>query len=238
MRLLSTPGWFLALSIFVLAGCDDSTVAPYNVTIDPANFVTTIDNRFMPLTPGTIFRYEGTKDDQHEVNRVTVTRDTKVILGVTCVQVADSVFVDGKIEEATFDWFAQDRDGNVWYFGEYSEELDTSGAVVSTEGSWEAGVLGAQPGIAMLANPDLGHTYRQEFLQGEAEDEGHVLSLNESVTVPFGSYSGCLKTEEWTALEPGTVECKFYGPNVGMLKTISVAGAVDHSELVSVTTLP
>ena len=90
----------------------------------------------------------------------------------------------------------------------------------------------------MLANPDVGHTYRQEYQKGEAEDEGHVLSLNESITVPFGSFSGCLKTEEWTALEPGTVECKFYGANVGMLKTVSVVGASDYSDLVAVTTLP
>src|SRR5262245_6122827 len=172
MRLTRTAGWLLTLSVFFLAGCDDTTEPPTNVTIDPVNFVTTIDNRFMPLIPGTVFRYEGTKDDQHETNRVTGTRDTKVILGLTCVQVADSVFVDGQLEEATYDWFAQDRDGNVWYFGEYSQEFDPSGSV-STAGSWEAGVSGAQPGIAMLANPDVGHTYRQEYQKGEAEDEGH-----------------------------------------------------------------
>ena len=238
MRPIKAAGMSLAIVLSVLAGCNDSTEPPYGVTIDPADFVTTIDNRFMPLIPGTVFRYQGSKDGHSETNKVTVSNETKVILGVTCVVVADSVFVDGKIEEATLDWYAQDKNGNVWYFGEDSKDFDPSGALVSTAGSWEAGVNGAQPGIAMLAHPDVGHTYRQEYLKGEAEDQAHVLSLNASVTVPNGTYTGCLQTEEWTALEPGFVESKFYGANVGLLKAVTVVGGTDHTELVSVTTLP
>jgi hypothetical protein len=220
----------------MVASCSETTTEPkYNVTIDPADFVTGIDNPYMPLTPGTVFDYEGTKDGQHETNRVYVSHETKPILGVTCVVVKDTVLVDGELEEATLDWYAQDKDGNVWYFGEDSKEYQ-DGVVVSTGGSWEAGVDGAQPGITMLAHPDVGHTYRQEYLAGEAEDKAQVQSLNESASVPYGDFSDCLETKEWTALEPGVVEYKFYSKGVGMLKSVMVVGGNDRSELVAVTT--
>jgi hypothetical protein len=226
----------LALVPPVLEGCSKTTEPLYEVTINPADFVATVDNRYLPLTPGTVFIYEGSKDGQHETNKVTVSHETKAILGVTCVVVKDSVFVDVRLEEATLDWYAQDKDGNVWYFGEDSKELDEHGVVISTAGSWEAGVDGAQPGITMLGHSDVGHTYRQEFLKGEAEDKAHVLSLSASTTVPYGSYNQCLETEEWTALEPGVVEYKFYAAGVGMLKAVMVVGGTDYSKLVSVTT--
>jgi len=215
----------------VLAGCSgSSTTGP---SIDPADFVTTIDNPYFPLAPGSVFLYEGPSGGQPEVNKMVVTHETKSILGVACVVVADSVRVNGELVEATLDWYAQDKNGNVWYFGEDSKEYE-NGVVVSTAGSWEAGVDGADPGYVMLAHPDVGHSYRQEYLWGEAEDMAQVLSLGESITVPYGSFQDCLETMEWTPLEPGVSEHKYYAAGVGMLSAQSVGGS-DRSDLVSIS---
>jgi hypothetical protein len=225
--------------IFLVAGIgctgkSSPTSPPYHVTIDPADFVSGIDNPYLPMVSGTIFTYQGETGGHPEINKVTITHQTKIILGVTCIVVADTVLVDSVLSEATSDWYAQDIDGNVWYFGEASKEFE-NGVVISTEGSWEAGVNGAQPGIVMLANPDSGHSYRQEYLEDEAEDMAEVLSLSESVTVPYGSFQGCLMTIEWTPLEPGIAEHKYYKTGVGTLSIVTVTGGSDHSELVSVT---
>jgi len=238
MRSIVALGMCVALVMLVLAGCGEKATEPkYEVTINPADFVAVIDNTYLPLTPGTIFIYQGTKDGLPETNKVFVTNETKVILGVTCVVVKDTVLVDGRLAEATLDWYGQDKDGNVWYFGEDSKDYE-NGVVVSTAGSWEAGVDGALPGLTMLAHPDVGHSYRQEYLKGVAEDKAQVQSLSGSVTVPYGSFTGCLETKEWTALEPGVVEYKYYGTGVGMLKAVMVVGGDDRSELVSVTYIP
>ena len=138
-----------------------------------------------------------------------MTHNTKVILGVTCIEVHDTVMVDGELTEDTLDWFAQDSAGNVWYFGENSKELE-DGLVVSLEGSWMAGVDGAKPGIVMKASPAVGDFYRQEFSLENAEDLAEVVSLNESVTVPAGTFNNCLETEETSPLEPDALEHKFY----------------------------
>jgi hypothetical protein len=215
-------------------GTSSPTSPSYHVTIDPAAFVSGIDNPYLPMVAGTIFIYEGETEGQPETNKVTITHQTKTILGVTCIVVADTVLVNSALAEATLDWYAQDKDGNVWYFGENSKEIE-NGIVISTEGSWEAGVDAAQPGIVMLANPDTGHSYRQEYMEDEAEDMAEVLSLKESVSVPYGSFQDCLMTKEWTPLEPGIVEHKYYKAGVGTLSTITITGGSDHSELVSVT---
>jgi hypothetical protein len=216
-------------------GCHHASTAPiYSPHIDPANFVAAIDNPLLPFTPGTVLRYEGTSGGEPQVNTVTVTHETRGIIGVTCVVVADSVFTGVQLVEATLDWYAQDRDGNVWYFGEDSKEYQ-NGVLVSTEGSWLAGVDGAKPGIVMEADPKVGDSYRQEYQKDVAEDQAQVLSLGEQVTVPFGSYAQCPETKEWTRLEPGVVEHKYYARSVGMLKSVMVAGGSDQSELVSVT---
>jgi len=236
MKHIIASGIWLVLFVLMAAGCSETTTEPkYEVTIEPADFITGIDNPYMPLTPGAVFVYEGTKDGQRETNRVYVSHETKVIVGVTCIVVKDTVLVDGTLEEATLDWYAQDKDGNVWYFGEDSKEYQ-DGVVVGTSGSWEAGVDGALPGITMLAHPAVGPSYRQEYLEGEAEDKAQVQSLNESVAVQYGAFNNCLETKEWTALEPGVVEYKFYGTGVGMLKAVMVVGGDDRSELVSVST--
>jgi hypothetical protein len=226
----------LSVSLLAATGCGEKTTKPPGgQAIDPADFVTTIDNPYMPLTPGTVFHYEGAGGGIPELNAVHVTRRTKLILGVTCVVVADTVLADGSLTEATADWYAQDRDGNVWYFGEDSKQYE-NGVLVGTEGSWEAGVDGARAGIVMEAHPRVGDSYRQEYLKDVAEDQAQVLGLSASVTVPFGSYENCLRTKEWSRLEPGVVEEKYYAQSVGVLKAVTVEGGSDHSELVSVTT--
>jgi hypothetical protein len=212
-------------AVVLWAGCGsgkkcavDST---YDPTIDPADFTnsTTVDNRLMPLTPGTTYAFEG----GGETIEVTVTSDTRVILGITCVVVRDTVSTGGQIIEDTYDWFAQDTEGNVWYFGEDTKEYE-DGAVVTTEGSWEAGVDGAKPGIVMHATqPAAGSPYRQEYYPCEAEDMAEVVSLNEAVSVPFGQYGNCLQTREFTPLEPDANEYKYYCQDVGVVLEVDVA---------------
>jgi hypothetical protein len=191
---------------------------PYEVTIDPADFVAVIDNPFLPLKPGTKVRFGGA-----ERIEITVTTETKTILGVPTTVVRDQVFLNGELEEDTRDWFAQDREGNVWYFGEETAEY-RQGKVVSTRGSWEAGVDGALPGIIMLADPQVGDVYRQEFYEGEAEDIGEVTGVGGSITVPLGTFTDILVTEEWTPLEPNVRERKTYVPGIGVVETRLVTG--------------
>jgi hypothetical protein len=194
-----------------------------------------VTNRYLPFVPGSAWVYEGTADGKPERNEVTVTTDTKVVMGVTCVVVHDVVFTSGVKTEETFDWYAQDADGAVWYFGEDSKELDASGAVTSTHGSWEAGVNGALPGIVMPAQPTVGDTYRQEYLQGEAEDTAKIVQSDTSITVKAGTYDLVVVTEETTPLEPDLVEHKSYAPGVGVVSEETVSGGQDHAELVSAT---
>ena len=212
------------------AVCERLGDAPYDPVINPSNFVSNITNPFYPLVPGTTFYYLGGS----ESNVVSVTHNTRVILGVTCIEVHDVVYIDGELEEDTLDWFAQDTSGNVWYMGENSKEI-VGGLVVSLEGSWMAGVDGAKPGIIMKAAPAIGDFYRQEFLLNDAEDLAEVQSLTESVTVPNGSYSNCLKTEETSPLEPEALEHKFYASGIGNVLVIDEATGV-RAELVKVTT--
>jgi hypothetical protein len=181
---IQTPFFILLTILLGVTACVPKTQETYTPVIDPANFVAVVDNPYMPLTPGTTFVYEGNTEKGNEHNEVYVSSETKVIMGVTCVVVKDTVLVDGVLEEKTLDWYAQDKQGNVWYFGEASSEYQ-NGAVVSTKGSWEAGVDGAQPGIVMEAHPAGGDFYRQEFLLGDAEDLAEVVGLTESVTVPL-----------------------------------------------------
>jgi hypothetical protein len=212
-----------------------SDTEAYNPVIDPADFTSSIDNPYLPLTPGTTFVYEGDTGEGFEYIEVTVTNETKEILGVRCVVVEDTVTIDGEIAEATYDWYAQDNAGNVWYFGEDSKEYE-NGEVVSTTGSWEAGVDGALPGIIMKARPVIGEEYRQEYYAGEAEDMARVEGLNESAAVPTGSYTGCLKTYEWTPLEPDLKEYKYYMQGIGMVLETQVEDESLRIELIEIKT--
>ena len=210
------------------AAAPDALVAAAEVNFapvfDPQNFVRDVDNRFFPLPPGTRFVSEGEEDGEAEINVTLVTHDRKEILGVSAVVVLDRVLVDGEVKEKTFDWYAQDRDGNVWYLGEDTKEFE-DGKVVSTAGSWEAGKNGAVAGIIMPAHPQVGQHYFQEFFRGEAEDQARVVARGLDVTVPFGTFHNCIKTVEFTRLEPGVKEAKFYCPGVGFVRAKGILGS-------------
>jgi hypothetical protein len=211
----------------------ETTQQAYAPHIDPAEFTTKIDNEYFPLKPGTTFVYEGKFHGTSERDVMAVTRDTRRVMGVECVVASDRVTEDGKLIEQTYDWYAQDKEGNVWYFGEHVTEYK-NGKVSGHEGSWESGVDGAKPGIAMKADPKVGETYRQEYYKGVAEDRAKVLSLNKSATVPYGSFDHVLMTEEWTPLEPNIVERQYYVAGVGDIIESTVEGPPERIELVDV----
>jgi hypothetical protein len=237
------------LGISFMWGCGSSTGGShvdttYNPVIDPANFVTGVDNQYMPLMPGTTFHYlntitEGTTVTEQDIT-LTTTHDTKVILGVTCVVVHDLVTIHGTttILEDTLDWYAQDKDGTVWYFGEDTKKYENGVGPADTEGSWEAGVNGAKPGIVMHGHPEdfINVVYRQEYLPGVAEDKTEVLSINESVTVPAGTFTNCVLTKDYSDIEPGVTEHKYFSPGVGQVSTVMVQGGNEEEALVNITT--
>ena len=207
----------------------------YLPIIKPEDFVDTITNPLMPLRPGSKFTYHVQTDEGQEINEVTVTTSTEKIMGVICSVITDIVKNDkGDLVENTADWYAQDNEGNVWYFGENTSEYE-NGKVVSTEGTWRAGVNGAQPGIIMPGKLMLGIPYRQEYLFNEAEDMAKVISTTETVTVPFGTFTNCIETEEWTPLEPGVVEHKYYATGIGYIKSVMTIGGNEVAELISMT---
>ncbi len=228
----STPMLRLAaaLACVMAARYASAGRADYHPAINAADFREGVDHRFFPLPPGTTWLFTETLGKDVSENEVTVMPETKVILGVTCVVVHDVLRAKGGITEDTYDWYAQDKRGNVWYMGEDTREFHAHGKV-STEGSWEAGVDGAQPGIIMPAESSVGKPYRQEYKRGEAEDMGQVVALNETVRVPGGRFTGCVRTREWSLLESGS-EKKWYAPGVGFVRAEAADGEVE--ELVSV----
>jgi hypothetical protein len=208
--------------------------APYVPATDAANFVGQVDNPYFPLVPGTQLVYRGERGAAGEVDTVTVTDETTEILGVTCIVVKDEVTDNGELIESTLDWYAQDADGNVWYFGEDTAEYE-NGKVTTREGSWKAGVDGAQPGIIMPASPQVGVTYREEYYAGHAEDLAKVTDLDARAMVQLGSYDRVLVTHNWSPLEPDLLERKFYAPDVGFVMEDSVRGGRDVVKLVRLT---
>ncbi|HZY30912.1 MAG TPA: hypothetical protein VFF86_04645 [Candidatus Methylomirabilis sp.] len=222
------------IALLALLGCSRATEeAPYSIVIDPTEFAAQITNSYFPLVPGTTLIYEGETSEGLERVEDYITHETREILGVTCIVVRNRVTLNGELVEETFDWYAQDRDGNVWYFGEEAKDYE-NGVVVSTKGSWEAGIDGALPGIIMQANPQVGDPYRQEFYAGEAEDMAQVLSITESVTVPHGSYDRVVRTMDWTPLEPGKVEDNFYASGIGLILEVIVEGGEGRVELIDI----
>ncbi|MGH9150331.1 MAG: hypothetical protein ACRD0F_08325, partial [Acidimicrobiales bacterium] len=213
----------------LLSACGDG-VEP--VRLDPAGFVARIDNPYWPMTPGTMWTYEE-RGGGGSVRRVdvTVAFDTRVIMGVLATVVHDVVTEDGEVVEDTYDWVAQDRSGNVWYLGEDTKEFER-GVLVGSEGSWEAGADGAEAGIVMPANPRPGLSYRQEYYKGEAEDRAEVVSLTERQGVPAGIFDQMLMTRDWTPLEPGVIEHKYYAKGVGPVLAVTVSGGAGREELV------
>jgi hypothetical protein len=196
-------------------------------------FTTKIDNPYLPMAAGNRWIYRETAQDGTKQRVVVkVTNRTKLIAnGVTARVVRDTVTEQGQLVEDTFDWYAQDRRGNVWYLGEDTREYK-NGKVVSTEGSWEAGVNGARPGIVMPAHPRPGMQYRQEYSKGEAEDKARVLSVDEQAEVKAGHFKHVLLTREWNPLEPTVLEYKLYARGVGPVLALTVSGGSDREELV------
>ncbi len=205
---------------------------PYDPVIDPANFVDRIDNPYFPLVPGTNFIYEGQTSGGLAHIEFFVTHNSRQILGVTTVEVHDTVTTNGELTEDTLDWFAQDRAGNVWYFGENTMEL-IGGRPSTLDGTFVSGENGARPGIIMKAHPAIGDFYRQEFDLGNAEDYGEVASLSDTVTVAAGTFTHCLKTPESTPLEPSLHEAKWYAPGVGQILTLDLDTG-EKSELIRI----
>lgn len=229
----------LALAL-VLAGCGSSgnsspkTNARAGAPLNPANFTGKVTNPYFPLTPGTTFVYQGAKDGLPSRDVLTVTGQTKLIEGVPCVVLRDKLYLAGRLGERTTDWYTQDKQGNVWYFGESTALLDRNGKVTSTEGTWRAGVDGAQPGIYMPAHPKVGQAGIQEFYKGHAEDHFQVLSLSATASVPYTSSKKALLTKEWTPLEPGVIDHKLYVRGIGTLKEEAIKGGRERAVLVDV----
>lgn len=224
MRFL--PFFLLGLAVSIRAA-DKS----YHPQIVPAEFQATVDNPFYPFVPGTTWKYLEKSGGATSTNTITVKHDTKGIMGVTCVVIHETVARSGRIAEDDYKWIAQHKDGTVWCFGTAAKEISPGGKI-STEGSWEAGVKGAQPGILMPGHPQPGKPYRQEYLYNVAENKAQIIATNETVTVPAGTFTGCVKTKEWSMLEAGT-EIKWYAKGIGIVKEIATAG--DLVVLVSVT---
>ncbi len=248
MKRMAASILMIGLAISVVAGCgspaqqSDGSSAQggnarseeaYAPNIDPADFTTRIDNKYFPLEPGTTFVYGGKTQEGTERIEVTITNDAKRVAGVECVVVRDKVFLDGGLIEDTFDWYAQDKKGNVWYFGEDTRQYQ-DGRVASTKGAWEAGVDGARPGVAMRAQPQVGDRYRQEYAPGEAEDMGQVLSLRQRASVPVGTFDAVV-IKNSSRLDPGSSEDKFYASGVGAVLGITVEGGGEWVELVEMT---
>jgi hypothetical protein len=207
--------------------------------LDPSNFVKKIDNPFLPWIPGTSYAYvlkeweDGKVNIQHQY--VTVTNDIKIIQGVAATVVHDVVKENGIVVEDTYDWYGQDKKGNVWYLGEATRARTDTGW--STEGSWEAGVHGACAGIVMHSDfaAHLGESYRQEYLKGVAEDAGKNLDTNVTVKIKYGTFKHCVKTAEFSRLEPGIIEHKYYAPGIGNILVVGAKGVREREELVRFT---
>jgi hypothetical protein len=207
--------------------------------LDPADFTTEINNRYWPMEPGTRWVYDEMNEEGQELRVVvTVTSATHPVAnGVTARVVRDTVTKDGEVVEDTFDWYAQDSTGTIWYLGEDTAEFE-DGQVTTTAGSFEAGKDGALAGVIMPGDPAVGMTYRQEYFEGEAEDNGEVLSLDEQAEVPAGHFDEALLTKDTITIEPDVLEYKLYAPGVGPVLVLGVSGGGGREELVEVGTVP
>jgi hypothetical protein len=218
-------------------GCSLPRFGPgvdYHPHIDPARFGAKVTNPWYPLRVGTTWLYAGRDGADHVVDVVKATRHTRMIDGVRTRVVADRLFAAGQLAERTSDYFAQDRCGNVWYFGEDTAELGPHGRVLNTDGTWHAGVGGAQPGVFMQAHPQLDRRFRQEWLRGVAEDTFALRDRSASVTVPYGSFEHALRTSEFSRLEPDVLDNKYYVRGIGDVKELAVRGPREVLRLVDV----
>jgi hypothetical protein len=221
----------VAASVLACASAASTSIASgYHPKIDPAKFTNHITNKYLPYVPGTTHRYRGTRDGKPTTHVVTVTHQSRTVMGVRCVVVKDNVWQSQSLVERTTDWYAQDSSGNVWYFGEQTAELQ-NGVVTTTSGTWEAGVDRAQPGIVMPGVPKVGRTYRQEFRPGVALDIATILGVSGTVRVPAGTYHQAVITFDKNPLDPSKKERKWYAPGVGFVHAELHGGG--HIEVVS-----
>jgi hypothetical protein len=232
------PALAFVLGIATTAACGGGSSASTlpqgseSFKVDAADFTTQIDNPYWPMAPGSHWVYRETNaEGDVQRNDVIVTNETKTIMGIEAVVVHDTVRQGGQLTEDTYDWYAQDSDGNVWYLGEDTTEYE-NGKLKTKEGSWEAGVDGALGGIIVPAHPEPGLTYREEYYEGHAEDGAEVLSLNAHAKVPYGTYDDLLQTRNFSPIEPDVVEEKFYAPGIGVVLEITVSGGTDRGELI------
>lgn len=195
----------------------------YTVEINPEDFVATVDNPYFPRIPGTRYVYEGVTIDGLERVEIEILHETRTVMGIQATIMHDVVYLDGELVEETYDWFAQDKTGNVWYLGEAVDNYE-EGVLTDHHGAWEAGVDGALPGIVMFANPvnHVGETMRQEYYVGQAEDQADILSATERITVPIGSFDNVVQTYDYTPLDPDAQEHKFYAAGIGEIRTVDL----------------
>lgn len=228
---LKRSAWFITVLLF-LAVC-----MACSITVDPTalhrqdkaaqdrqDLVSVVDNPYFPLIPGSRWVYEAKlADGSTERVELEILDETRQVNGVAATILHDSVFADGELIEETFDWYAQDQDGNVWYLGEDVDNYE-NGLLVDHAGSWEWGVDGAMPGVYMWADPlaHLDEAYYQEYYPGVAEDQGKVLSVSESITVPAGSFDEVVQTYDFSAMDPSLQEHKFYAPGVGVIREVDL----------------
>ena len=237
VALVAAAVWVVPSSAGAGSSCSLPRFGPgrtYHPRIEPANFSPNVTNELFPLTPGKILVYTGIKDGKKALDLFAPTSRIRVINGVRTRVVEDRGYLDNVLEERTSDYYAQDRCGNVWYFGEDTATLDRHGKVVDTEGTWHYGVGGAQPGVFMQAHPQLGRRFRQEWLEGQAEDVFKVIDRSARVTVPFGSFRHALRTAETNALEPGVLDNKYYVRGVGEVAELAVRGPREEFKLVEI----
>jgi hypothetical protein len=240
MTLRTIP--LVAAALLLLAACGGGSTSSAGselptgsepAKLDPADFTTEIDNPYWPMSPRSRWVYRETSG--HEVQRVvvTVTDRTKTIDGIEARVVHDLVTTpSGEKVEDTFDWYAQDSKGNLWYLGEDTKEYE-DGKVASTEGSWEHGVDGAEAGIVVAAEPKQGLAYREEYYAGKAEDAAEMLSVEGKVQVPFGFFRDAMITRNYSGIEPKIEELKFYARGVGPVLELLVSGGSGRAELLT-----
>jgi hypothetical protein len=241
--MLRARPWIALTALLAASACSSSKhtasspppATTYRPAINAARFSATVDNPWFPLPVGRTLVYTGSRDGKRAREVLSVTARTRTIAGVPNRVVRDVLYIDGKLAESTRDYYSQDAAGNVWYFGEDTAELNNAGKVTSTEGTWHAGVDGAQPGIIMEATPTVGKTIRQEYLRGHAEDQFKVIDTGASTVVPAGTFSPALKTQEWTVLEPDVLSEKYYARGVGIVRESDVKGGNEKLELQKVS---
>lgn len=207
----------------------------YNPEILASNFTnsTNLINPLFPYQPGKKYILEGQTAAGLERIEIERLATNKTVMGISCAVIRDRVWINGLLVEDTDDWYAQDNTGNVWYMGEYVTDFNADGSVKDHDGSWEAGVDGAKPGINMLADPKVGMAYRQEYYFDEAEDKAEVAEIGLTVTVLTGTYTNCIKTYETSDLDPDLKEHKYYAPHVGFIRGVDL-GSNEEIQLIDI----